>query len=102
MALTREIYRLTKGFPKEEQFGITSQLRRAALSVPLNIAEGQGRGSQADFRRFLLITMGSLNETLSLLTISQELKLFHEDELKILRPRTLTLMRRVKALITKL
>ena len=78
--LTSVIYLITKNFPKEEQFGITSQLRRAILSVPLNIAEGQGRKSKLDFRRFLLISMGSLNETLTILTVSKNLKIISDNE----------------------
>ncbi len=53
MDLVTEIYRLTKKLPKEEMFGITSQLRRAAVSIPSNIAEGQGRLSKGEFRLFL-------------------------------------------------
>lgn len=100
--LTTAIYRATKDFPKEEQFGITSQLRRAILSVPLNIAEGQGRKSKADFRRFLLIAMGSLNETLTILAVSENLKIISDEELQKLRPRILILMKRIQSLITKL
>ena len=100
--LTTVIYQATKDFPKEEQFGITSQLRRAILSVPLNIAEGQGRKSNADFRRFLLISMGSLNETLTILAVSKNLKIISDEELQKLRQRLLILMKRIQSLITKL
>lgn len=62
MQVVEEVYRLTKGFPASEQYGLTSQMRRAAVSVPSNIAEGAARGSTVDFVRFLVIARGSLSE----------------------------------------
>ncbi|HUA87050.1 MAG TPA: four helix bundle protein [Bryobacteraceae bacterium] len=62
MDLVEEVYKITKRFPKEELYGLTNQLRRAAVSIPSNIAEGQSRGSR-DFVRFLSIAHGSLSET---------------------------------------
>ncbi len=75
-----EIYTLTKKFPKEEQFGITAQLNRAAVSISLNIAEGEGRGSDADLRRFIQIAIGSLNEVVTILYISLEQKYMSQTE----------------------
>lgn len=60
--LALAIYRATSQFPNEERYGITSQLRRAGISVPSNIAEGQGRNSRAEFRHYLSIAQGSLKE----------------------------------------
>jgi four helix bundle protein len=56
------IYQVSASFPKEERYGLVDQLRRAAVSVPANIAEGCGRGTDADFARFLQIVMGSASE----------------------------------------
>jgi four helix bundle protein len=62
MDLAEEVYRVSRTFPREEIYGLTSQLRRAAVSVPSNIAEGQGRRTTADFQRHLSIAYGSLLE----------------------------------------
>jgi four helix bundle protein len=71
--LVLAIYGVSVGFPRSEQYGLTSQLRRAALSVPTNIAEGSKRQGQSDFARFLNIAEGSLAETEYLLIVSRDL-----------------------------
>jgi four helix bundle protein len=73
MQLTVAIYRLSQEFPREEQFGLTSQLRRAAVSIPSNIAEGQGRISKGEFRQFLGIARGSNCEVQTQLEIARSL-----------------------------
>lgn len=60
--LAKEIYKITENFPKEEVFGLTSQMRRCAVSIPSNIAEGKLRGYQKEFKKFLLISFGSGGE----------------------------------------
>jgi four helix bundle protein len=71
--LTMEIYRLTKAFPREELFGLTSQLRRAAVSIPSNIAEGQNRETTGEFIQFLGIACGSNAEVYTQLVIARSL-----------------------------
>lgn len=66
-----DVYRVTKPFPADERFGLTSQLRRSAVSVSANIAEGSGRSSKNDFTRFVEIAFGSLMETISHLTVAK-------------------------------
>lgn len=68
-----KIFNASKLFPKEEQFGITSQLRRASLSIPTNIAEGCGRGSDSDFARFIQMALGSASEVEYLILFCKEL-----------------------------
>ncbi len=77
--LTLEIYRITNLFPKEEMYGITSQIRRASSSIPTNISEGCGRNSDAEFNQFLNIALGSALETEYLLILSKDLTYIDES-----------------------
>jgi four helix bundle protein len=74
MKLTVAIYQLTRDFPRDEMYGLTSQIRRAAVSVPSNIAEGQGRSSGGEFRQFLGVARGSNCELETQLEIARSLK----------------------------
>ena len=78
--LVLRVYNQTRPFPKEELYGLTSQLRRAAASVPTNIAEGCGRGTDPDFARFLQMAMGSASETDYLLLLCKDLGHLSEAE----------------------
>lgn len=73
MDLVTDVYRLTHRFPQHEQFGLTSQLRRAAVSIPLNIAEGAGSESPKEFKRFLDIAIRSTYETMTAIEIAVRL-----------------------------
>ena len=72
--MAKKVYEATKNFPRDEMYGLTSQLRRAALSVILNIIEGFARQGVVEFRRFLIISFGSLKETTYLLYFAQQQK----------------------------
>ncbi|MBS1529815.1 MAG: four helix bundle protein [Bacteroidetes bacterium] len=74
------IYRISEHFPKSETFAITSQLRRAAVSMPCNIAEGCGRYTQKDFANFLQIALGSTNESDYLTLLAKDLNYISEDQ----------------------
>ncbi len=71
---SKNIYVLTKTFPKNEIYGLTSQIRRASISIPLNIAEGKGRYHKKEFIQFLYLARGSLYEVITCLKLAQELK----------------------------
>ena len=77
--LSLEIYRVTNNFPKEEIYGIVSQMRRAAISIPCNIAEGYRRGHRKEYIQFLYIAQGSCGELETLLSLSKDLRFLDEQ-----------------------
>lgn len=80
MDLTSTIYTLTRLFPKDELFGITSQIRRAAVSIPSNIAEGRQRGGKREYARFLRIALGSVSEVETQILIAERLGLATKEQ----------------------
>jgi four helix bundle protein len=96
--LVERIYSITKQFPQEELYGLTSQLRRAAVSIPSNIAEGAARGSKKDFLRFLHVALGSACEVETQMIIAQRLNYLDdtdtiEEQLEAVRRLILGLIR---------
>ena len=84
MDMVKEVYQNTAAFPKEEIFGLTSQICRCAVSVPSNIAEGSAKSSQKDFARFLEISLGSSCELETQLILACELKMLTQEKLDVL------------------
>lgn len=85
--LSVDLYKMTKDFPSEEKYGITSQIRRAANSIGANIAEGSGRKSTKEKSRYIEIAYGSLLEVLSFLQVSERLGFISKESVITLRPK---------------
>jgi len=102
MLFVTEIYKETRNFPADEQYGLVSQIRRCAVSVPSNIAEGFGRNSRNDYLRFLNISMGSLYELQTQLQISLNLKLLNDNKFDKLYSKSREIERMLSSMISKL
>jgi len=100
MDMVENIYSITTKFPKEEQYGLVSQIRRAAVSVPSNIAEGAARNSDKEFIQYLYISMGSLSEIETQLLIAGRIGILNKknilDEIGSIRKMTAGLIRHLK------
>lgn len=97
-----KIYKITSDFPSAERFGLTSQLRRAVVSIALNIAEGSDRKSDKEFIRFLRVAIGSLDEVVTGLYIAKDLKYLNNKEFEELYKDANRLASKINALINTL
>jgi four helix bundle protein len=102
VALVTEIYRVSQKFPNEESFGLTSQLRRAAVSIPSNIAEGQGRLGRKEFQHFLGMARGSLKEMETQIIIARNLDYLSEAETNDILERSSEVGRILNGLLSSL
>ncbi len=102
MELVEAVYKATQGFPSSEQFGLTAQLRRAAVSVPANIAEGKGRYHKKEFIHFLYNARGSLYETVTLLQLAVKLQYLQEQQRQPLLQLAKMVMSQLSGLINSL
>lgn len=93
--LTLDVYRVSKDFPKDELFGLTSQIRRAVSSIPTNIAEGCGRGTNKDFAHFLQIAIGSASEVEYELLLAHDLLYIDESEFNKLTAETVAVRKMI-------
>ena len=100
--LTLEVYKITESFPKEEIFGLTSQIRIASSSIGINIVEGCGRGSDEDFKRFLRNASGSAFEVEYILLLSKDLNYISEEKFIELTPKAEELNMKISKLILKI
>lgn len=102
MALVKSVYTLSGAFPADERFGLTSQLRRSAVSIPSNIAEGRARKSTKDFLRFLNIAYGSLAEIETQLLLSKDMAFAPASEVDALLNETAEIARMINGLTVSL
>lgn len=97
-----DVYKLTSSFPKEEQYGLTSQMRRCSFSVPANIAQGCGRENEAEFKRFLVIANGSATELEYFLILVKDLNFISQENINELVGKVDQLKRSLNKLISKI
>lgn len=100
--LTLMVYKATAAFPKEEIYGLRSQIRRCCASIPSNVAEGCGRGTDAEFAQFLQIAMGSASELEYFLLLAHDLKLFADSVYEPLHKELVEVRRMLNGLLQKL
>jgi len=100
--LVKDVYKVTQGFPREEIYGLTNQIRRAAVSIPSNTAEGHIRQHRAEFRQFLNIALGSLAEIETQIIISRELNYLSIERAENLISQTDALGKMIRSLLKRL
>jgi four helix bundle protein len=100
--LAKAVYKLTEKFPRQETYALADQIRRAVVSVPSNIAEGQARKAPGDFRRFLHISLGSLAEVDTQLVLAQEFGYLSKEDIDVLNDQIQGLRKKLYALINSL
>jgi len=101
-ALTLSLHSITGLFPKQELFGWTSQIRRAAASIPTNITEGRGRAANSELRQFLFISLGSVSELQYHVLLARDLNLLSDQQFAVLHPRIAEIKRMLFGLIEKI
>ena len=101
-ALTLAVYKITEKFPKQELYALTNQIQRAAVSVPTNIAEGCGKDSDAELKRYFMIAMGSASELEYLLLLARDLTYLPEESHQILYSDLVEVRKMLNAFIQKL
>ena len=99
--LVREIYKITKSFPEDEKFGITSQIRRAGMSIAANIAEGMSRNTEKDKARFINQAFSSAIEVLNFLIVSRDLEILDEHQYADLRAKLEKITNQLNSLYNK-
>jgi four helix bundle protein len=102
MSLVKDVYLLTSNFPKEEKFGLISQINRCSISVPSNIAEGSSRSSNKEFSHFIKIALGSLFELETQIILSSEFQMINDQDSIIILDKIATLQKMINGFLTTL
>jgi len=102
MSLAKDVYLITSSFPKEEKFGLVSQINRCCISVPSNIAEGSSRSSSKEFSHFIKIALGSLYEMETQIILSSEFKMINNQDTSSILDKISTLQKMLNGFLTTL
>ena len=102
MSLVKDVYLLTSNFPKEEKFGLISQINRCSISIPSNIAEGSSRSSNKEFSHFIKIALGSLFELETQIILSSDFKMINDQDSNIILDKITTLQKMINGFLITL